>query len=72
VLLGRVGADTGVVPVEVGDVLAAETTYTVHLYDSESYTWRGGDTATGAALSTFAVSLEGGGFKVLKLIEAWS
>jgi len=69
VLLGRVGADTGVVPVEVGDLLAAETTYTVHLYDSESYTWRGGDTATGAALSTFAVSLEGGGFKVLKLIE---
>ncbi len=66
VLLGHTGVDTSVVPIDTGDLLTAEAAYTVYLYDSESYTWRGGDTAPGTELRTFAVSLEAGGFKVLK------
>jgi len=69
-LIGNTSAGSSIVPIELGDVLAPETTYAVHLYDSESQTWRRGDAESGAALSTPAVSIETGGFRVLRFVEA--
>jgi len=68
-LIGSTSADSSVVPIELGDVLAPETTYAVHLYDSESQTWRQGEADRGGVLSTLAVSIETGGFRVLRFVE---
>jgi hypothetical protein len=69
-LLGNTSAGSSIVPIELGDVLAPETTYDVQLYDSESQTWRTGDRDRGAALSTLAVTIEAGGFRILRFGEA--
>ncbi len=69
-LIGHTGADTSVVPVDLGTLLADDRVYSVELYDSESYAWRSGETATGRAHGTFAVSIAAGGFKILKFSEA--
>jgi hypothetical protein len=69
-LLGNTSAGSSIVPIELGDVLAPETTYDVRLYDSESQTWRTGDGDRGAALSTLAVTIEAGGFRILRFVEA--
>ena len=68
-LLGNTSGGTCIVPIELGEVLAPEATYMVHLYDSEARTWRQGDPDTGAALSTPAVSIEAGGFTVLRFVK---
>lgn len=70
VLIGHTGTDTSVVSVELGTLLADDSLYTVALYDSESYAWRSGETATGGAHRTFAVSIAAGGFKILKFSQA--
>jgi len=69
-LIGYAGADTSVVSVELGTLLADDSLYTVALYDSESFAWRDGATATGCAHRTCAVSIAAGGFKILKFSAA--
>ncbi len=69
-LIGHAGVDTSVVPVDLGALLSGDTMYSVELYDSESYAWRLGETATGSAHGTFAVSIAAGGYKILKFREA--
>jgi hypothetical protein len=69
-LLGNTGPNTSIVPMECAGLFAAETNYTVHVYDSESRRWGGGDVTRGAALHTPTVAIEAGGFRVLRIIEA--
>ncbi len=68
--LGNTHSGSSVVPVELGDLLAAEAHYHVQLYDSESQSWRDCDANIGSALGTLATSLEAGGFCVLRFVEA--
>jgi len=69
-LIGNTSAGSSIVPIELGDVLAPEMTYEVHLYDSESRTWRQGDADRGADLCMPAVVVETGGFRILRFVEA--
>ncbi len=69
-LIGNTSAGSSIVPIELGDALAPERAYEVHLYDSEGQTWRRGDADRGDALCAPAVSIETGGFRILRFVEA--
>jgi glycogen debranching enzyme len=71
-LLGNTSANTSVVPINLGGLLTATSTYTLLVYDSDSRTWRNGDEATGAAMRTPAVAIEAGGFRILRFVETCS
>ncbi|HVA89723.1 MAG TPA: amylo-alpha-1,6-glucosidase [Chloroflexota bacterium] len=68
-LLGNTSASTTIVPLELDGLLARDATYTVHLYDSESHTWRRGETCGADDVRMPAVTIEAGGFRVLRLVE---
>ncbi|HVC79279.1 MAG TPA: amylo-alpha-1,6-glucosidase [Chloroflexota bacterium] len=68
-LIGNTSPTTTIVPLELGGLLTPEAEYTVHLYDSESRTWRHGETTAAAKLRTPAVTIETGGFRVLRLVK---
>ncbi|MGH2346376.1 MAG: hypothetical protein ACRDG4_14210, partial [Chloroflexota bacterium] len=69
-LLGNSGAVTSIVSVELAGLLAPDLYYIVHLYDSENRQWGAGDRTRGADLSAPAVSIEAGGFRVVRFEEA--
>ena len=65
-LLGQTGPTTGIVPIELGDLIDVGS-YNVRLYDSEAYTWRDGEFEAGQPGNACAVSIEAGGFRLLSL-----
>jgi hypothetical protein len=69
-LVGNTSPNTMIVPLDLNGLLTPDTDYTVDLYDSESHTWRHGETTSAANLRTPAVTIETGGFRVLRLVEA--
>lgn len=70
VLIGNVGAQTAVVPVNLEDVVDPAATYDTRIYNSERGDWETGRRATGAAVVSLAVSIESKGYRIIELKTA--
>jgi hypothetical protein len=67
VLIGNVGAQTSVVPVAMQDVIDADTTYDLRIYNSERGVWDGAIRQQGHDLSPLAVQIETNGFRIIEI-----
>ncbi len=72
VLVGNVGSQTSVVPVNMQEVLDEKALYTVRIYNSERGRWEHGHQERGAAIAALAVSIETNGYRIIELKEAAS
>jgi hypothetical protein len=69
VLVGNVGSQTIVVPVQVGQLVNREARYTLRIYNSERGSWEEPIHAAGEGINVLAVAIEEYGYRALELTE---
>ena len=67
VLVGNVGAQTSVVPLDLHQLLDAQAAYRVRIYNSERGVWERGHREPGSVARALAVVIEEGGFRAIEL-----
>ncbi len=70
VLVGNVGAQTSVVPLDLTDVVEHDAEYDVRVYNSERGAWEPGHREPGRVAASLAVSIEANGFRAVELKRA--
>jgi hypothetical protein len=66
-LVGNVGEQTSVVPLNLQEVLDADASYDLRIYSSEHKEWQLGTRETGRTLTSLAVPIESNGFRAIEL-----
>jgi len=67
ILVGNVGTQTSVVPVNLQEVIDPAKDYTLRVYNSERGDWEGAKHQKGSAFAALAVSIESNGYRVIKV-----
>jgi hypothetical protein len=67
ILVGNVGTETVVVPLDVHELLDPAATFAIRIYNSERGAWESESGASGGSLGSLAVSIEEGGFRAIEL-----
>jgi hypothetical protein len=70
VLIGNVGTQTSVVPVNLQEILDPNTEYDLRIYNSERQAWGTGARRRGRSLHSLAVPIESAGFRAIELKKA--
>ncbi len=68
-LVGNVGDQTSVVPVNLQEVLDADASYDLRIYNSEREEWQIGARETGRTIASLAVPIESTGFRAIELTQ---
>jgi glycogen debranching enzyme len=70
ICLGSSAAGTVTVPLRLDGVLADDESYAVELYSSQLSDWQHSDPRPGSHLAELAVTIEAGGFRLLRIMKA--
>jgi hypothetical protein len=68
ICLGNAGAETAVVPIDLGHLVDPSTSYRVDVYNSQRGGWTEGGTSSGGDLRSLAIDVEAGGCRIGHLV----
>jgi hypothetical protein len=67
VLVGNVGTQTSIVPLDLHEVVDANTQYDLRIYNSERRAWEPGHRESGTIVAALALGIEVNGFRAIEL-----
>ncbi|HEY7350518.1 MAG TPA: amylo-alpha-1,6-glucosidase [Ktedonobacterales bacterium] len=69
VCVGSAGQQTALVPLRLGNTLEPQKRYQIDIYNSEWHAWVPGEVSQGKDLAELAVSMEEGGYRLIRFRE---
>ncbi len=69
ILVGNVGTQTSVVPVNLQEVIDPAKDYTLRVYNSERGDWESAKHQKGSAFAALAVSIESNGYRIITVVS---
>jgi hypothetical protein len=72
VLVGNVGSQTSIVPLDLHDVVDAHGSYELRIYNSERRAWERRRRELGTVVAALALSIEVNGFRAIEIKQVTS